>query len=505
MQRAQVPAAPWIVVVLLCLLAPVLTVGCSGAVGPNNASQEIPTLRVGIGGLPSQTAERGIQQFVSNISNEGLLRVNREGRLEPWLVESWRTSTDGLLVTLRLRPHVTFHDGSPLDAAAVAKSLRDTLPKAVGAVFEDIDSIANTSDAEVTIRFRRPSPFVLESLVDIPFQKPGSPGTSTGPFMAKLATRDSKSSADIEAYGQYDLGRSRIGRIVVNTYPNVRAAWADLLRDRLDMLYEVGVDALDSMQGAKNVSLYTFDRPFQYMLILSSRSPKLKSREVRRALNQAIDRSALVRDGLSTHGTPSAGPVSQRHWAFRDPGSSFDYVPASAAATLATTHSGRMSLKCLTPAGPPYERLALVLKQQLQQVGVDMSVDEVAPDNLGQALSKPDFEALLIDVASGWSLFRPYRWWHSKGTQNVIGFSSGSVDAALDRVRHAANEADYRAGAVAFQQAIAEDPPAIFLAWGDRSRAVSRRFDIQAEAGRDVLSTLRLWKPTGAPPQASRN
>jgi peptide/nickel transport system substrate-binding protein len=407
-------------------------------------------------------------------------------------------------VTLRLRPHVTFHDGSPLDAAAVAKSLRDTLPKALGAVFEDIDSIAATSDAEVTIRFRRPSPFVLESFVDIPFQKPGSPGTSTGPFMAKLATLDSKSSADIEAYGEYDLGRPRIGRIVVNTYPNVRAAWADLLRDRLDMLYEVGVDALDSMQGAKNVSLYTFDRPFQYMLILSSRSPKLKSREVRRALNQAIDRSALVRDGLSTHGTPSAGPVSQHHWAF-EPGSSFDYVPAAASATLAKTHSGRMSLKCLTPAGPPYERLALVLKQQLQAVGVDMSIDEVSPDNLGQALSKPDFEALLIDVASGWSLFRPYRWWHSKGTQNVIGFSSASVDSALDRVRHAANEDDYRAGAAAFQQAIADNPPAIFLAWGDRSRAVSSRFDVQAQTGRDVLASLRLWRPTTDIRKASRN
>ena len=125
-----------------------------------------------------------------------------------------------------------------------------------------------------------------------------------------------------------------------------------------------------------------------------------------------------------------------------------------------------------------------------------MSIDEVAPDNLAAAMAKPDFEALLVDALSGWSLFRPSRWWHSKGASNLIGFSSETVDAALDRVRHAANDDDYRAGAAAFQQAIADDPPAIFLAWGDRSRAVSRRFDVQAEAGRDVLSTLRLWRPT---------
>jgi peptide/nickel transport system substrate-binding protein len=267
----------------------------------------------------------------------------------------------------------------------------------------------------------------------------------------------------------------------------------------------VSADALDSMQGAKNVSLYTFDRPYQYMLLLNSRSPKLKSREVRQALNQAIDRAALVRDGLATHGTPSEGPVSRRHWAFRDPGSSFAYLPTPAAAALAKGHSGRLSLAGLTPAGPPYERLALLLKQQLAEVGVDLSVAEVAPSDLGTALAKPDFETLLIDVASGWSLFRPYRWWHSKGAQNLTGFSSAEVDAALDRVRHAANEDDYRAGAAAFQQAVADDPPAVFLAWGDRSRAVTSRLDVQAQPGRDVLASLRLWRPTTDVRKASRN
>jgi ABC-type transport system substrate-binding protein len=155
-----------------------------------------------------------------------------------------------------------------------------------------------------------------------------------------------------------------------------------------------------------------------------------------------------------------------------------------------------MSLKCLTPAGPPYERLALVLKQQLQEVGVDMTIDEVAPESIITAMSRPDFEAELLEISSGWGLFRPYRWWHSTGTLNVLGFSSPNVDAALDRLRNAANDDNYRAGVAAFQQAIADDPPAIFLAWGDRSRAVSRRFDVQAGAGRDVLSTLRLWRPT---------
>ena len=51
----------------------------------------------------------------------------------------------------------------------------------------------------------------------------------------------------------------------------------------------------------------------------------------------------------------------------------------------------------------------------------------------------------------------------------------------------------------AFQRAIVDDPPAIFLAWSERARAVSTRFEVPVEPGRDILSTLRLWRPVGAP------
>jgi ABC-type transport system substrate-binding protein len=112
---------------------------------------------------------------------------------------------------------------------------------------------------------------------------------------------------------------------------------------------------------------------------------------------------------------------------------------------------------------------------------------------------------VLVDAASGWGLFRAYRWWHSQGTQNLAHFSSASVDNALDRIRHAANDDEYRSGVEEFQRAISDDPPAIFLAWSERSRAVSKRFDVQPEPGRDVLATLRLWRPTTDKVNATRN
>jgi hypothetical protein len=38
-----------------------------------------------------------------------------------------------------------------------------------------------------------------------------------------------------------------------------------------------------------------------------------------------------------------------------------------------------------------------------------------------------------------------------------------------------------------------EDPPALFLAWSQRARAVSSRFRVVAEAERDPLLTIWQW------------
>jgi hypothetical protein len=73
----------------------------------------------------------------------------------------------------------------------------------------------------------------------------------------------------------------------------------------------------------------------------------------------------------------------------------------------------------------------------------------------------------------------------------------------LDRVRLASNDEEYRAGVAAIQRAVVEDPPGIFLAWGQRARAVSRRFDIPPPEDRDILRTLRLWRPASDARSAS--
>jgi ABC-type transport system substrate-binding protein len=273
-----------------------------------------------------------------------------------------------------------------------------------------------------------------------------------------------------------------------------------MLRDHLDMLYEVGTDALDSLERSNQILVFTFVRHYQYALMFNTQRPALRSPAIRQALSEAIDRDALVREALNGHGVPSSGPIWPRHWAIGSDLEKFSYDPGKADKVLS---AGGLHFTCLVP--PDYERIALVLKRQLDRVNVSMDIKEMPPDRIFDAMAKRDFDAVLFDVVSGPSLFRPFLMWRSGTTANLAGFSSKAVDAALDSIRHAASDDDYRSGVAAFQHSTMEDPPAIFLAWSERARAVSKRFMVaDVQPGRDILATLRFWKPA-TDERASRN
>jgi ABC-type transport system substrate-binding protein len=147
-----------------------------------------------------------------------------------------------------------------------------------------------------------------------------------------------------------------------------------------------------------------------------------------------------------------------------------------------------------------HERIALVLQQQLQTLGIDVLLEQVPIDQWPGRLEASDFDAVLVDAAIGGNILRAYRFWHSAGPFNLGAYRSHEVDSALDSIRGAPSDKHYKAGVGRFRQAIIDDPPAIFLAWSHRARAVSTRFAVpENEPGRDVWRTLPLWRPVGAP------
>ncbi|HVZ20011.1 MAG TPA: ABC transporter substrate-binding protein, partial [Vicinamibacterales bacterium] len=72
---------------------------------------------------------------ITELTQASLVRIDRAtDQLEPWLAESWTTSADGRVFTLKLRPGVTFSDGVPFTSADVLFSFRVLYDPAVNSV-----------------------------------------------------------------------------------------------------------------------------------------------------------------------------------------------------------------------------------------------------------------------------------------------------------------------------------------------------------------------------------
>jgi ABC-type transport system substrate-binding protein len=453
-----------------------------------------PELRIGWGQASVTSSHQGLRQLSQILSFEGLARTGEDGRMLPSLAESWTPGPDGRSLTVKLRPHITFHDGSRADAEAIASVFPGALKAFLGPLVSMVETVKASGPDSVTVTFREKTPFLIETL-EAPIQKPN--GVGTGAFKtAEKATTELISNDD------YYLGAPALKRVHVETFASIRTAWAEMLRDKIDMLYEVGSEALASMQNSTTVALFTFTRRYQYVLVMNPKAPALASPTIRRALSTAVDRDEIVRTALNGYGIASNGPVWPKHWAFKADSPKFGFDPEAATRAL-----GRpLKLTCLMPPDSPFERIAITVKRQLAAVGVDLLPEEVSVDELTKRAGAGQYEALLIELISGQTMFRPYVVWHSQGPSNWGKFGTSTSDGALDRVRRAQSDDEYRDAVAGLQQNFMDDPPAIFLAWSVRARAISRRFVVPAvEPGRDVLSTIRLWRPATGDLRASRN
>jgi len=497
----------------LCLIglvfASALPSACTTTAAPTEPKSNSPvTLTVG---LPVQTGQdplHGVMQASRLVSREGLILPNRDGRAQARLAESWVESPDGLTWTFRLRPTAVFHDGSRVDSYAVKASLERSLSS--GDVYQypglgDIVSLETPTADELVIRLRDRSTFLLDDL-GVSILKPADRGAfiAAGPYVPET-TADNELA--MRAFSRYYRGAPKIERIVWKAYPTVRTAWAAMMRGEIDFLYEVGQEAREFIEGENSVAVFPFLRNYVYAVALNTKRPMFKDGRVRRALNYAVDRASIVRQGFKGHARPESGSAWPQHWAYDGDVPTYSYDPQRAAALLdaasiPTAVSGgpdlrpaRLRFTCLLPEGfPLWEKIGLLVQKNFWSIGVDMKLETVSVSDFTSRILAGNFNAVLSEIVVGNTASRPFTFWYSNSKQNVWGYSNTNVDRALLAIRHAASEAQYRLAFRDFQLEMLEDPPAVFLALGETSRAVSKRFRVVALPASDILSTISDWQ-----------
>ncbi|MBI4487138.1 MAG: ABC transporter substrate-binding protein [Acidobacteria bacterium] len=496
-----------------------LTAACSFSDLPSVSSTRVLTI-----GVPESSgvsaAGQGIGWLIGISTLEGLTQVNVsvDGRALPRLAESWSWE-DGPRLRVKLRPDVTFHDGTPLTATVATDALRRAIGqpeyRALYPSLGDITTIRPDGDKQLVFDLAQPSAFLPEEL-EIPLAV-GSGDIGTGAF--RLVKREG-SEAILERFDRYYLGASEIERIVVRPFETLRTAWASLLRGDVDMVNDVPPEAVDFIRN-DDIQVIWYPRWFQFLIAFNSQRPPFRSPAVRRALNVAIDRDAVIANVLEGQGQPSTGPIWPRHWAYDTSVQPYRFDPQFAATLLdgagllpgaagggPNLPPARLRFTCLLPAGfSLLERIGLEVQKQLYDIGVDMRFEVVSFQEWDERIREGRFEAVIIDLISGPTLARPHLFWAFPRREGLHAFGYANTEAArlFELLRRSTNEAVIRSTVGRLQRVMLEDPPALFLVWNQRARAVSSRFRVADEPGRDPLLTIWRWtENSGRPPVSTQ-
>ena len=400
-----------------------------------------------------------LDELRRTLTTESLVYTSADGEFQPGLAEDWSISDNGLTVTLTLLAGAAFHDGVPLNAEIVKTLLDaarlDPRRQQDNPALADIDAIDTVGQNIVRLHYRRGTYLRLEGLSErVERQVDGMP-VGTGPFVLQDQTRDAMT---LTARSEYRRGRPAIDVVRVETFATVRTAWVAMMRQEVDFLVEVPNRAQDFVAAASDVDVFMVNRPYATIVGFNVNREPFTDNRVRRALNYAVDRGALIDRALGGNGRPTSG-ISTTHWAFREGERTYTFDPQLADGLLAeagydqtTTlfssageagRPARLRFTCLVRENSAFdETIALIVQRQLFDVGVDMQIEALDLRSLVDRINRQDYEAVLWPQNTSRSLSRLYSLWHSSQPYALPGYTM--VDEALEALKGATSRENVR-------------------------------------------------------------
>src|SRR5215468_10049176 len=327
--RAARWLASFVALTMLTVAAPMLPPASAQAPGTLvlGLDQEPPTLD------PHASPSAVTYQIIASVT-ESLLYRGPDGKLVPWLAESWSTSGDGRSVTFKLRRDVRFHDGTPFNADAVKFNFdRIVDPKfKAGGARAALAGYAGSKvldEYAVQVSFETPyapfltyaasgplsivSPKAVRESGDLVHTRP----IGTGQFMIKdYVAKDHTTMVRVADYKRKvpwsdRSGPAQMETVVWKFIPEAGTRVATLESGETQGIYLVPAQSLPRLEGNKDMRVDRMPWPgVPRIWLLNTTKPPLDDVKVRRALNFAVDKEAFLATVYKGTALKAAAPLT---------------------------------------------------------------------------------------------------------------------------------------------------------------------------------------------------
>ncbi len=289
--------------------------------------QEPPTLD------PHASPSAVTYQIIASVT-ENLLYRGPDGKLVPWLAESWSISRDGRSVTFKLRRDVKFHDGTPFNAEAVKFNFdRIVDPKfKAGGARAALAGYARSKvldEFTVQVTFETPyapflnaaaagvlsmvSPKAVRETGDLVHTRP----VGTGPFMIKdYVAKDHATMVRNPAYTRKApwsdrSGPARLDTVAWKFIPEAGTRVTTLESGETQGIYLVPAQSLPRLEKNPAVRIEKMPWPgVPRIWLLNTTKPPFDDVRVRRAVNYAVDKEAFLSTVYKGTGLKAVAPLT---------------------------------------------------------------------------------------------------------------------------------------------------------------------------------------------------
>ena len=426
-----------------------------------------------------------------------LVEPDENLQMRPALAESWEVSDDELTWTFRLRPGVTFHDGSPLTAEDVAFSYNRIIDEELTNVdkFSAVTSVEAPDPATVVIRVDRPVPNMLTNLggfkgmaiVSRRNVESGEIAThpiGTGPFA--FANQRSGDSITLVANPDYWDGAPDISGVRFRFISEPSTALSALQAGEIDWTDSVPPQRVQQLRNDESVTLAVEpSNDYWYLALNEAREPWNDVR-VRQAIAYAVDRDAIVQ--ATSYGTAAKNMLAipeGNPWYV--PYDRYDEGGLDKARELLDEAGVRpRNLDMLvTTDYPETVTAAQIVADNLAPLGITVNIRTVDFATWLDEQNKGNFDMLMM----GWlGNIDPddfyYAQHHTDGTSNAQKFSDPEVDRLLDAGRvetdRKARFDDYRRAATMIADQVSYIflyNPSVIQAWNPALQGYQARRD----------------------------
>ncbi len=368
---------------------------------------------------PTSGAAQAIREVVLQNVFEGLVAMDRTGKLGPALAESWSASPDGLAYTFKLRANARFHDGAPFSSADVKFSFeRAVAPDSTNAqrwIFNPIIGIETPDPVTAVIRLKAPTANFLYGLAwgDAIIVSPASAANNktnpvgTGPFKFTRWNRGDR--LELARNEDYWGKKPALTKAVFRFISDPQAQVAALRAGDIDAFTNLSApEAIPQLKGDPKLKVTVGKTEGEIILAMNNAKAPFSDVRVRQAISHVLDRKTIALgvygfdlDYIGSHFSPL-------HPAYVDLTQTYPLDLAKAKSLLAAAGFPN-GFQCTLRLPPPAyaRRGGEIIAALLAQIGIQASIEPLEfPQWLERVFRGRDFDLTVIghteplDIAS---------------------------------------------------------------------------------------------------------